>query len=317
MNNHGDDIYRYPHIRLNFSSNIWGHANLEPLKAWLASRLDVISHYPEPDTQSLNILLAERMGISPEEVLVTNGATEAIHLIRQCFAGYRHDIPQPTFSEYGMGENNKDDCPTVHWRCNPNNPTGQWSDLVAFVSGQNQKQDVYVIDQAYEDYTLKPMLKDADIVRLPNVILLHSMTKKFCIPGLRLGYATGNAKIIGRLRAIKQPWSVNALAGEAGRFLLENKSEMIPPLHWLLDETQRLREGINGVKGFNALPSDTQFFLIRIADMSSSAVKERLAKKGILVRDCSNFNGLDNHYIRVATQLPEENDALTEALGNI
>lgn len=316
MNDHGDDIYRYPHIRLNFSSNIWGHADLSALQSHLASRLHLVSHYPEPDALSLANLIARQLGIAPAEVLVTNGATEAIHLIRQCFASYRPSIPRPTFSEYGPDEADSasDERPTLHWWCNPNNPTGLWRPLPPFL----RESDLYVIDQAYEDYTLRPMLSDADAVSRKNVIVLHSMTKKFCIPGLRVGYAVAHADVISRLKAAKQPWSVNALAIEAGKFLLSHDARVLPSLPWLLGETQRLRSLINALPGMEALPTDTHFFLIRLHGGSSSAqVKQRLAAEGILVRDCGNFAGLEGQHIRVATQLPAENDQLVKALGRL
>lgn len=316
MNEHGDDIYRYPHTRLNFSSNIWGHADLSALQAHLASRPGLIGHYPEPDARSLAEVIARQSGIAAEEVLVTNGATEAIHLIRQCFATYRHSIPQPTFSEYGPGEADAgpDRRPTVHWWCNPNNPTGQCRRLPPLLP----ESDLFVIDQAYEDYTLRPMLGDAEAVRQKNVVVLHSLTKKFCIPGLRVGYAVAHAAIISRLRAAKQPWSVNALAIEAGKFLLGRHARVLPPLPWLLGETRRLRSLVNALPGMEALPTDTQFFLIRLHGKGSSAqVKQRLAAEGILVRDCSSFAGLRGPHIRVATQLPAENDQLAEALSRL
>ncbi len=316
MNDHGDDIYRYPHIRLNFSSNIWGHADLAALQSHLASRLGLIGHYPEPDAWQLAELIARRLGIAPGEVLVTNGATEAIHLVRQCFAAYRPCIPRPTFAEYGPDEASSvpDRRPAIHWWCNPNNPTGQWRRLPPMLP----ETDLFVIDQAYEDYTLRPMLSDAEAVRRKNVIVLHSLTKKFCIPGLRVGYAVAHAGIISRLRVAKQPWSVNALAIEAGRFLIGRQARVLPPLPWLLGETRRLRTLVNALPGMEALPTDTQFFLIRLHGKGSSAqVKRRLAEEGILVRDCSNFAGLEGPHIRVATQLPEENDQLVEALSRL
>lgn len=336
MNSHGDDLYKYKDIRINFSSNIWGHADLSKLKSFLALHLELIEHYPEPDAHSLEEMLADRLGINADEVLVTNGATEAIYLINLLFSDYQKDFLLPTFSVYqssylsqaGLALStfhtpmqkaetvSRERMPltTLHWRCNPNNPTGEWRDVSAEIE-QYPKEDFWAIDQSYEDYTLQPMLTDKEIVKHPNVLLLHSMTKKYCIPGLRLGYVTGNASLIARLRNLKPEWSVNALALEAGKWLLSNQSSLIPDVHWLLQETSRFQEAINGVEGFEALPSTTNFFMIK-CPCSSSALKEFLAEKGLLVRDCSNFEGLEGENIRVATQLPEENDELVRCLSN-
>lgn len=105
------------------------------------------------------------------------------------------------------------------------------------------------------------MLTDRDIVDRPNCILLHSMTKKYCIPGLRLGYLTAHRDLIARLRRNMVPWSVNALAIEAGKFLVTNDIHVLPEMAWLLKETQRFRYLLNQIEGCEAQPTDTHFSL--------------------------------------------------------
>ena len=101
LSGHGDDIYNYSGIRMNFSSNIYAHANLTGLEAHLCSHIDLIRSYPEPSPRSLEEMMAEKYGISPDEVLVTSGATDAIYLIAQTFRekGTFKVLP-PTFSEF-------------------------------------------------------------------------------------------------------------------------------------------------------------------------------------------------------------------------
>jgi len=99
---HGDDLYRYDAdmVRMNFSSNVYPHADHTALKEHLSAHLDMIKHYPEPRTRSLEKLIALKLGLSSESVMVTNGATEAIYLIAQMLHHSASVIPQPTFSEY-------------------------------------------------------------------------------------------------------------------------------------------------------------------------------------------------------------------------
>ena len=73
INGHGDDIYQYGGIRCNFSSNISPLIDTSPLRQHLAERLPLINHYPEPDAYSLEVLIAAKCGVSPNEVLVTSG----------------------------------------------------------------------------------------------------------------------------------------------------------------------------------------------------------------------------------------------------
>ena len=101
---HGDDIYRYDDlVKVNFSSNVYQHSDFSALKRHLMEHFDLLSNYPEPQPRSLEKLIAFKEGISPESVLVTNGATEAIYLIAQLYHGSASIIPQPTFSEYATG----------------------------------------------------------------------------------------------------------------------------------------------------------------------------------------------------------------------
>ena len=98
---HGNDSYLYgDRIKMDFSSNLPGFANLGGLEAHLATRLSTIKSYPEPEARELEELLAEELGIQPNSIMVTAGAIEAIYLIAQLYRGWASVIPQPTFSEY-------------------------------------------------------------------------------------------------------------------------------------------------------------------------------------------------------------------------
>ena len=93
--------------------------------------------------------------------------------------------------------------------------------------------------ESYEDFTLKPLLSASEAAEFPNVILLHSLTKRFSIPGLRLGYVTASSALLQRIRMKRMPWSVNALAIEAGKYLL-NKTDNLLNIEEYLQETDRL-----------------------------------------------------------------------------
>lgn len=310
LNGHGDDIYRYPDIRVNFSSNICQHADHSLLKAHLMARFDVIANYPEPEALSLEQALAKKLGIAADSVLVTNGATEAIYLIAQAYAHLPYRIIHPTFSEY------EDACRMyglrqgrggLIWLCCPNNPDGSVHHLKTI-----DDDELLVIDQAYECYTQVRVMTAAEAVADGRVIQLHSLTKTYAVPGLRLGYITASPAIIRRLRTYLRPWSVNALAIEAARFLLEHDELRVIPD---FAEAQRLNRLLNKIDGVAALPTETNYMLCRIEQCTAARLKEYLAREhGMLIRDASNFRGLNEHFFRVAAQLPEENDALLKAI---
>lgn len=329
LNGHGDDIYKYKGIRMNFSSNIYAHADLSALEAHLCRHIDVIRSYPEPSPRSLEEMIAAQYGISPDEVLVTSGATDAIYLIAQAFRfSSLLSVPSttppsfkvlyPTFSEYEdacrlFGYEEADDAPLC-WLCNPNNPTGEVDD-VSFIQALATKHKLLVLDQSYEDYTLAPMLSPQAAVQMGNVLQLHSMTKQYAIPGIRLGYVIASSALIASLRRQERPWAVNALAIEAGKWLLTHAQRLIPDLSSYLAETQRLRQRLDALDGITTLDTATNFFLCTIHPESAAALKSYLARQhGILIRDASNFRGLTPHHFRIATQSPNENDVLVDAI---
>ena len=318
---HGDDLYRYNNIKMNFSSNIFAGTDLSALEAYLRTRLDVVRSYPEPSAASLERMIARECGINPDEVLVTSGAVDAIYLIAQA---YRHEgtchILQPTFREYEdacrvFGYQEREDG-ALCWLCNPNNPTG---DVLAAedVLALTERHRLLIVDQSYEDYTMAPLLAPADVAGRDDIILLHSMTKRYAVPGLRLGCVTASARVISRLREQYRPWAINALSLEAGKCLVEQGKTAIPDLRSYLAETQRLQSMLNGIDGIETLDTQTNFFLCTIRQATAAQLKEYLAREhGILIRDASNFTGLTPHHFRIATQSPAENDALVAAIKN-
>ena len=335
---HGDDSYKYARpITANFSSNVYNKVDLSDLKAHLCRQIAGISSYPEPEPYTLEAQLAKKYRLPSASVCVTNGATEAIYLIAQTFRGTNTAILQPTFSEYAdacrihghrvsslflppallpeEGEKLPEDIRMV-WLCNPNNPTGAVHNkryLTELIT--RYPQVCFVIDQSYEFFTLEQLFTPAEAAEFPNVLLLHSLTKRYAIPGLRLGYITGDEGLLHRVRANRMPWSVNQLAIEAGLYLLQNDVPNPLDVPAYMQECARLCAALERTGALEVWETKTHFMLVRLRFGKASALKEYLAnEQGILIRDASNFEGLDERFFRVATQTPEENDRLVHAI---
>ena len=296
----------------------------------LNERLSTICSYPEPMPYSLESEIARRYSLTPRQVCVTNGATEAIYLIAQVFQGRISAVLGPTFSEYA-------DACRVHrhkvkpfysldalpedaelvWICNPNNPTGEVrnkEDLKALVDSHPDK--LFIFDQSYEYFTLKSLLGIKEAASFPNVILLHSMTKQYAIPGLRVGYFTASEGLTDDVRCRRMPWSVNSLAIEAAKYLLEEGDGISADIPQLLAERERLTNLLLATGMLEIWPTDTHYMLIKLRMGKAAALKDFLAvNHGILIRDASNFEGLDERFFRIATQTPEENDKLVKAIS--
>ena len=320
---HGDDTYQYEGIVSDFSSNICVHDSHQALMNHLAAHAELISHYPEPEAWSLEKMIAERHKIDPQQVIVTSGATEAIYLIAQTF-GMHPVIPTPTFSEYedackmfprsadiiDISSKNKKQ-KTMLWLCNPNNPTGEVYDQL-YIDRMMAEYDLVVMDVSYENYTNALVMNARWGCRAPYSIQIHSMTKSYAVPGLRLGYITAHESLTERIRRHLRPWSVSALALEAGKFLLEHDELLCKPD---LQEAQRLAKELEQIWGVVVTPSQTNYMLCRLVHHTAAELKDYLAREHhILIRDASNFKGLTPHHFRVASQTPAENDALVEAI---
>lgn len=314
---------------VNFSSNVYGVVKHDGLAAFLTSRMGVIRNYPEPEPASLERFIERRERLEEGCVCVTNGATEAIYLIAQALKDSCSAVLNPTFSEYADAARlhghrvlpfySPDAVPAqarVVWICNPNNPTGGvWprKELLRCIAARPHQ--LFVIDQSYESFTLQPLLSAAEAAALPNVLLLHSLTKRYAVPGLRIGYVTARPELLRLLRACRMPWSVNALAIEAGRYLLEHDAELAFDLPALLNEKERVADALRRIGGMEVWPSDTHYLLVQLRSGTAAALKRYLAGEcGLLIRDASNFEGLDARFFRIAVQEREANDQLLTAI---
>lgn len=326
---HGDDLYRYGGlVKYNFSSNIYSAVNHDGLAEYLSKRISEISHYPEPRCYSIEAALADEAGLGRDNLLVTNGATECIYMIAHCMAGCKTAIIAPAFREYQdactlnrmevvfvTDMNDVPDDAEVVWICNPANPTGVVTlhdKLMNTIESHRNK--LFVVDQAYAEYTTRQLLSAQECVAAGNVIMLSSLTKRFSVPGLRIGYCIGAAPLVERLCAYRQPWSVNSMAIAATDYLMAHKADYKIDVEFLHSEAMRMRQAMTDM-GVEVSPTDCNFMLCRLPYGTAAQLKEyMITRHGILIRDASNFETLSPAHFRVAAQSAEENDLFINTL---
>ncbi len=331
---HGDDYYQTNReIRINYSSNVWYGTDLTPVKEFIYRSFEQVTHYPEPDAASLKHVLADIHAISEENFLITNGSITAFYLIAEAWQRAKSVLFFPSFAEY------EDACQRHHhqllffsnrkslteldlngadlcWICNPNNPDGHLIERdVLLKCLRKYPQTTFIIDQVYSDFCEEEPLYLKEVETYPNLILVQSISKLHKIPGIRIGYIATSKEIIGRLKRHLIPWSVNVLAIEIGKYVLTHTAQFPFPLKRWLDDTHKLQEEIRQT-GIEVYPSNVTFFLCRLQKGKKAAeLKDYLLKEqGILIRDASNFRGLDERYFRLSTQKPEENRIFLEYL---
>jgi len=300
-----------------------------------------IGRYPDSESTEFRQCLSEKLGVAVENILAGSGSTELIRLIALAYfrRGDSALILAPAYGEYevacqmmgvqvikqwGRPEHGfkmkieetvvliRQSLPKVIFICHPNNPTGQYLSREEIesilIAGANR---LLVLDEAYIAFT-DGVWSPLDLLNRGNLIIVRSMTKDYTLAGLRLGYAVASLEIIDNLRKVRPPWNVNAVAQKAGIAALKDggylercKSKIKQAKQFLVDEL--------GQFGFNAVPSSTNFFLVRVGD--AKAFRSVLLKKGILVRDCTSF-GLPE-YVRIAPRTMPECQKLITAVHEL
>jgi|BEDMetMinimDraft_1075159.scaffolds.fasta_scaffold00259_1 histidinol-phosphate/aromatic aminotransferase/cobyric acid decarboxylase-like protein len=268
--------------------------------------------YPD-DYRDLKSLLAEIYDVPPELIGVFNGASQVLSLLPNA------DVPEPNFSEYRRANSylasqldNEFQYRLVGERVitgNPVNPTGSVlgeSEILNFLSYGK----TLFLDESFVD--ISPVRGHAKLsAEFGNLLVISSFTKSLAIPGLRFGFTFGKASL--ELERLAGPWRVNSLiyyvlvnagAKEIRSFLVRSKEKVI-----------ELLSRSNGC-GLKTYRSHAPFFLA-LSPVRSSVLNLRLKRMGFLIRDASDFMGLNDRHVRISLRqdLPELCEAISQALS--
>lgn len=284
-------------------------------------------------------------------LIAGNGATELIHYFASAFVKKKSLVPIPTFCEYELACKRKESIiqysDSYHndfhidsdsiiriandpnneissiFLCNPNNPTGKYSKKeITNIIEKTDKKIKILLDESFIEF-VDTQLKNTNnyfvnlISEYKNLIILRSLTKTFGLAGLRIGYAISTRTNIDKLNNYLISWNVNGLAQVAAIEALKDNIHLQSTLKNNTSERKRLYPLFGKNNRLRPISTDANFYLIEINDtkMSSTNLRDKLIKKNkILVRDCKNFTGLNDKFIRVAIKTRKENDMLLEAL---
>lgn len=284
-----------------------------------------LSYYPDDTYSELKDRIGQVYGRDPAEICVGNGSIEIIRVFCAVALGHaaspRHFfIEPPTFGEYELSAQlagavrTKDaDKADVSFVCNPNNPTGilqKKTDLVARLKRVKQNNALLFCDEAF--IALADPEESLSGVRDPNLFVLHSLTKSFSVPGLRIGFGFGEPDLVEKIETARSPWCVNAYAEAFAMEALLHLDDLAASRAAIGTERDRLAAAFRGF-GFSSQPSLVNYLLVECGS-DVAPLCAALARKNILVRDCTAF-GLPT-CIRIAVRTPEENSQLLEALAS-
>ena len=316
------------------------------LKEALVDSLEVLCHYPDRHNTALVDTLAGGLGLEPGNILPGNGSTALIRLLGRALDLSCIQVIAPAFGEFSRAlaiagrhfhyyilpekrdfvvetremDNLWRDNPTCIVITNPMTPSGglHGVEFLEWLLAQAERRQCWVVlDEAFIDFAPK---EDREWVlskvnKNRRLLVLRSMTKFYCLAGLRLGYMLGHADTLAELAPLGEPWSVSTPALAAGVHCLaqaeyaENTRKMVRK--WREEQAAGLEK-----LGLYVFPSQVNYLLTRLPENGPSAaqVAAACAQKGVLLRDCANFPGCHSHNLRFAVATSEEQDRMFEVL---
>jgi len=337
ISNPGPDI-------LDFSSNVNPIGPSPIVLKTIKNRLNTLKIYPDPDSLNLRKDLQNYTKIPLSQIVVGNGATEIIYNFCKAFLTKKTPvlIHIPTFGEYEAASKlagakvefyktmdltkdidnfilkiPKNGCVFI---CNPNNPTGYLLSkkyIKKIIIAANKKNTLVFVDECFIELVPNYNESIIELVKsFKNLFILRSLTKSFGLAGIRIGYGIGTTKLISILNQIKIPWNVSGLAQYAASSAISTPKYLDKTKKLIHSELNYLKNNISKLENFECFDSVTNFILIK-TKINSSLVQQKLLEKKILIRDCSNFKGLNHNYIRVAVKTRKENQKLVMALEKL
>jgi threonine-phosphate decarboxylase len=331
-------------------------ANINPLGLSLKTRkalqqhIEVVVHYPDPEARELRRALMDFYGVQSSRLIIGNGASELFYLLAESIRPKRVLLPVPCFSEYERAARSSGAEVSYFYLSadegfslsisklieeaersgtdaivlgNPSNPTGtllRKTDVLNLLQGLEKvlPRCVLVIDESFLDFV--PNAEEYSVLleagEFPNLVVFRSLTKFFAIPGLRLGFGIASENLVSLLELHHDAWNVNSLAQAAGVAALADREYQKETLHFVQQEKAWMFQAFSMLPGIYPFPPSVNFLLLR-SRIPSFRLSQMLKQKSILIRDCSNYPGLDERYLRVAVRLHRENVKLLGAMKQI
>ena len=213
--------------------------------------------------------------------------------------------------------------------CRPNNPDGSMmglDELRETAEHCEENGSLLAVDECFLEFTDGTSAL-ALLDRHKNIVVINAFTKTYALAGLRLGFAfSADTALLDEIYRFGTPWSVSSAAQAAGIACCSETGFLTGSRRYIAEERKRLVSAIEGL-GLTVFPSEADFLLIKdnraagdspdLPAAGDITLREALFVRGIKVRDCRSFTGLDDSYIRIGIRTKEENDALINALEDV
>ena len=325
---------------MDFSVNINLLGIPDGVRRALQDATERCQEYPDMEAAELKIGVGHMLGIPKEYLVFGNGASEIfmgiVHALRPAktlvpvpsFYGYQHALKAVSSEivsfplEESDGFLPKEDLLEalteeldMIWLANPNNPTGQRMSkdyLTKLFQVCGEKNIYVVLDECFIEFCGNGYSMLSDIEDCGHVIIVRAFTKIYAIPGVRLGYMVcSDPLLLDRIRKQLPEWNLSTYAQAAGIACTKQTEYTVKTVIYVKKEREFLVEGFKRL-GLHVYDSDANFILI----YSERPLYDMLLKRGILIRDCSNYEALTKGYYRIAVKQRKENEQLLKAIGD-
>lgn len=336
---------------IDMSSNVNPLGPMPGLLRQLEKNLSAITALPEVGADGVIGKFAEFYRVDVCRVLAGNGTTQLIYTVPLALGSRNALIVGPTYADYadacemfgvkydffltneGTGfradvrtlADKAQGCDTV-FICNPNNPTGSLLRATELEWLFRRLPDtVFIIDESYMPFVATEGTDSVLARGFTNVVVLHSLSKIFRIPGLRIGFLVAPDNLTARFRRYRLPWAVNSLALAAVDYVITHSDRVTTFIEetrvFLAAERKHFDAGLSRVPDLTAFPTATSFILLKLPEnLTAESVCGSLARRKILIRNCANFIGLGSGFIRVSLKTRACNqmviDHLVELCGH-
>lgn len=316
------------------------------LQAQLGERLGklAINRYPGARIEDLKTALRAYAQVPADYALMLgNGSDELISLLAMAcdIPGGKVLAPLPGFVMYAMSAQLQglefigvpltadfeldeaamltainQEKPAITYIAYPNNPTANlWDEDVIkkIIAACAQYGGMVVMDEAYQPFSSESWINQIHAAPEANAnVLLMRTLSKFGLAGVRLGYMTGPAALINEVDKLRPPYNISVLNCECALFALENKEAFTLQAQAIVAQRAMLIEAINQMQGAQALHSDANMFLVRVADAAKTF--EGLKQRGVLIKNVSKMHPLLHNCLRISVGTPDENHTMLAAL---
>lgn len=321
-------------VRMDTSTNVLGTNPIVKEVMVQSAELD-LNQYPSPYSDGLRQALAARYDLSEDNFVVGNGSDEALDIIFKSFLepGETVVAPYPSYVLHGFFVKiNGGRIRTVDLRpgfqldpdgmlaakgkiiilSTPNNPTANIFDHADVERLVKEHDGPVVVDEAYGEFADRSFLHRVE--EFDNLIVTRTFSKAYGLAGLRVGYMASNLKMAGIMQRVKIPYSLNQVSERAAIAALSDVAYVQKAVETVRAERMRLSRGLESL-GLRPYPSQSNFILCKSPRPSTELV-ERLAAKGVLIRDFGEKRMLED-CVRTTIGTRELNDLLLDKLKEV